>query len=101
MCDELLTAQEAARRLGLSAATLYSWLSRSNAGEFVLCGKPVTIAHLQSGAKGQGRIRIAAHEVERLKDLMRVHPRPSPLRQPPTLQTVFPGITVKLGRPER
>jgi hypothetical protein len=97
--DELLSTTEAARRLGISRASLYDWLSRSNAGEFMLCSRPVTIAHLQSGAKGQGRIRIEASEIERLKDLMRVHPRRALARRPPSQPNNFPGITVKLGRP--
>jgi transposase-like protein len=100
MSQELLTTREAARRLGISTASLYAWLAQSNAGTFVLHGRPATIEHLQGGAKGQGRILITAQEIERLKDLMRVRPRSIPPRRPPVHQTQFPGISVKLGRPE-
>lgn len=100
MDDELLTTGQAAQRLGITTASFYSWLAQSNAGTFVLQGQPVTIAHMQGGAKGRGRIRIEAREVERLKDLMRVRPRSIPPRRPPVHQTQFPGISVKLGRPE-
>lgn len=99
MDEELLTTGKAAQRLGISRASLYSWLAQSNAGTFVLQGRPVTIAHLQGGAKGRGRIRIEAREIERLKDLMQVHPRPLPVRRPPSQSHHFPGITVALGRP--
>jgi hypothetical protein len=99
MPEDLLTTQEAARRLGISRASLYGWLSQSDAGSLLIRGQPVTVDYLQSGGKGQGRIRIEAQEVERLKDLMRVHPRPSEARRPPVQASRFPGITVKLGRP--
>jgi hypothetical protein len=99
MPDDLLTTREAARRLGLSTASLYDWLAQSNAGNLLIRGQPVTIDYLQGGAKGQGRIRIEAKEIERLKDLMRVRPRPPAARRMPTPSNHFPGITVKLGRP--
>lgn len=99
MDDELLTTRQTAQRLGISTASLYSWLAQSNAGTFVLNGQPVTIDYIQGGAKGQGRIRIEAREVDRLRDLMRVQPSPQPVRRPPVQHTRFPGITVKLGRP--
>ena len=100
MSDELLSTAEAARRLGISCASLYSWLAQSNAGTFVLHGQAVTIDYFQSGARGQGRIKIEATEVERLRDLMRVRPRPQTVRRPPIQQTQFPGIYVKLGHGE-
>jgi len=100
MPEELLTTRESARRLGIATATLFSWLSQSNAGTFVLRGQPVTIDYMQGGAKGQGRIMIEAREIDRLKDLMRVHPRSIRERRPPTRQLEFPGIDVKLGRPD-
>jgi hypothetical protein len=100
MEHDLLTTRQAAQRLGISMASLYSWLAQSNAGTFVLHGQPVTIAHLQSGARGQGRINFESQEIDRLKELMRVHPRSIPQRQPLIRQTQFPGISVKLGRPE-
>jgi len=101
MSEEFLTAQEAARRLGIAVASLYDWLGQSDRGLLVIRGQPVTIDYLQGGAQGQGRIRIAAGEVERLMDLMRVRPQPCLPRRPPVRQISFPGITVPLGRPER
>jgi hypothetical protein len=100
MDDELLTTRQAAQRLGIATASLYSWLAQSNAGTFVLQGQLVTINYIQGGAKGQGRIRIEGREVKRLKELMRVHPRPTPFRRPPSQANHFPGITAKLGRPQ-
>jgi hypothetical protein len=99
MYDNLLCSKEAARRLGISRACLYEWLGQSDAGAFMIRGQPVTIDYLQGGAKGQGRIQIAAVEVERLKDLMRVRPRKLPSRRLPDPHSNYPGITVKLGRP--
>ena len=100
MSEDLLSSREAARRLGISTASLYDWLSQSNAGRFMLRGQPVTIDYLQGGAAGQGRIKIEAREVQRLKELMRVRPRPLTARRSPTPPNHFPGITVKLGRPD-
>jgi hypothetical protein len=100
MYEEILSTTEAARRLGISRASLYDWLSQSNAGQFVLRGQPVRIDYFQGGASGQGRIMIEAREIERLKEMMRVRPRSTPQRQPPVRQAQFPGISVKLGRPE-
>ncbi|NJS14424.1 MAG: hypothetical protein HC788_07160 [Sphingopyxis sp.] len=37
----------------------------------VIRGQPVTVNYLQGGPKGQGRIRIEAEEVERLKAAIR------------------------------
>jgi hypothetical protein len=99
MVEELLSTKVAAQRLGISTASLYDWLSKSNAGEFLLCGQAVTIAYLQGGSRGQGRIRIEAREIERLKDLMRVQPQRNLSRQPAVKETHYLGITVKLGRP--
>jgi hypothetical protein len=100
MPEDWLTSREAARRLGISTASLYDWLADSTAGRFLLHGQPVTIQYFQSGARGQGRIKIEAQEVERLRDLMRVRPRPQTVRRPPIQQALFPGIYVKLGRGE-
>jgi hypothetical protein len=100
MADRLLSAAEAARELGLAPASLHDWLSRSNAGDLVIRGQPVTIAYFQGGTHGQGRIKMEAAEVLRLKDLMRVHPHPAERRLPPARPSNFPGITVKLGRPD-
>ena len=98
--DHWLTASEAATALGISVPTLYGWLSSSDVGEFQIRGQPLTIDYLQGGARGQGRIRIATSEIERLKDAMRVHPQPRPKRRQPTKPQYYPGITVPLGRPE-
>src|SRR5262245_25790660 len=100
MADELLTPREAARRLGVSVTTLYDWLGRSDRGLLVIRGRPVTVNYFQGGPRGQGRIRVEASEVERLRDLLRVRPQPVPARQPPIRRDQYPGITVPLGRPK-
>ena len=100
MTGELLSSKEVAQRLGISVTSLYDWLARSDRGEFVLRGQPFTINYLQGGACGQGRIRIEASEIERMKDAMRVRPLPRPKRRQPTKPQYYPGITVPLGRPE-
>lgn len=101
MSDELLTAAEAARRLGITVTTLYDWLGRSRVGELEIRGRRVTINYLQAGAKGQGRIRIEAREIDRLRELMRVQTLPIVRRAPRTTPTHWPGISVPLGRPDR
>jgi len=53
------------------------------------------------GPAGQGRIRIQAREVERLKDLLSVRLPPNRPRRLPSRPDSFPGITVVLGRPDR
>jgi hypothetical protein len=98
--DELLTAAEAARRLGMARTTLYQWLAESNAGQLLIQGQPVTIDYLQSGPRGQGAIRIEAGEVQRLRELLRVRPKSVPPRRRPIARTTYPGITVPLGRPD-
>jgi transposase-like protein len=100
MAEELLSAREAARRLGVAPATLYDWLGRSDRGLLVIRGRAATVDYLQGGPAGRGRIRIAAAEVERLKDLMRVRPTPAPPRRQVPCAESFPGITVPLGRPD-
>jgi hypothetical protein len=100
MSGELFTAQDAAPRLGITVASLYDWLRQSDQGTFCLRGQPVVIEYFQGGALGQGRIRLEAQEIERLKELMRVRPRRVPSRRPPARREVYPGITVELGRPE-
>ena len=80
---------------------MYQWLADSDAGTLVIRGQAVTIEYLQGGARGQGRIRIEADEVERLKDLIRVRPRVLRERRSPAPRRSYPGITVKLGRPDR
>lgn len=100
MLVELLTTKEAAPRLGVSVGQVYEWLRLSDVGALVIGGQATTIEYFQGGAKGQGRIRIANTEVERLIQLTRVRPRIVSLRRPPTRRSAYPGITVKLGRPE-
>lgn len=97
--DQLLTAAEAATRLGITVTTFYDWLGRSRIDELEIRGRKVTIQYLQGGARGQGRIRIEAAEVERLRDLMRVHPRVPPQTIHRPRAVAWPGITVPLGRP--
>lgn len=99
MADDLLSANEAAQQLGISTTSLYAWLAQSDACALVIRGQKVAINYLQGGAKGQGRIKIEAKELDRIKDLMRVRPQPISRRQPPLKTDSFPGITVKLGRP--
>ncbi|HVX63811.1 MAG TPA: DNA-binding protein [Pirellulales bacterium] len=96
---DLLSAQESARRLGISVSSFYDWLNQSDRGEFAIRGEPVTINYFQTGRKGQGRILLESDEVQRLKDLFRVRPRKAAVRRQPTRPRSFPGITVKLGRP--
>ena len=69
---DLLSAQESARRLGISVSSFYDWLNQSDRGEFAIRGEPVTIDYFQTGRKGQGRILLESDEVQRLKDLFRV-----------------------------
>ena len=100
MPSPLLSTQAAAMRLGVSVATLYDWLARSNAGEFMLRGRHFTIDYYQGGPRGQGRIQIEETEIERLREAMRVHPQPVRQRHPPVRIQHYPGITVPLGRPD-
>jgi hypothetical protein len=97
METDLLSTNDAARRLGISRATLYEWFARSNAGALVIRGQPLTIDYLQGGSKGQGRIKIEVREVDRLKEAMRVRPRTLHQRRPPKRRRHFPGIYVELG----
>jgi hypothetical protein len=99
MSEELLSATEAARRLGVSTASLYDWLAQSHAGRFTLRGQQVTIDYLQGGPQGQGRIKIEVREIQRLKDLMRVRPCLPTTSRPRVQQQFFPGITARLGHP--
>lgn len=100
MSGDLLSAREAARRLGITPATLYGWFSQSDRGLLVLRGRSVTVHYFQGGPRGQGQIRIEAAEIERLLDCLRVKPQPAPSRRTPYIQpATFPGITVPLGRP--
>ena len=101
MSDALLSAAEAAQRLGITVTTLYDWLGQSDRGLLVIRGQAVTIDYLQSGAKGQGRIQIEPEEVLRLKELLRVRPRLHHQRRPPVCRGGYPGITVPLGLPPR
>ena len=101
MVVELLSAKEASRRLGISVGSFYDWLGQSDRGIFVIRGQPLTIDYLQGGPRGQGRIKITADEVERIKERMRVRPQRSLERSHPSSSDRFPGIIVKLGRPGR
>lgn len=99
MSNELLTAAEAARRLGIRVTTLYDWLGQSDHGLLRIRGAPFTIDYLQSGPRGQGKIAVEAAEVERIKQGLRVVPQShAPLRRMPSPRS-YPGITVPLGRP--
>lgn len=99
MAAEYLPAREAARRLGITPTTLYDWLGQSDRGLLMVRGQLVTIDYLQGGPRGQGRIRIAADEVDRLQELTRVQPQVMRPRRPPMRCVSFPGIKVLLGRP--
>ena len=99
LSDQLLNAGEAARRLGITSTCLYDWLGQSDRGLLVIRGQAVTVNYFQGGPRGQGRIRIEAAEVERLKELMRVLPQAYAPRRMPVRAVNFPGITVPLGRP--
>ena len=100
MDQELLGTTEAAKRLGISVATLYGWLADSDAGEFVIRGEAVTISYLQGGCKGQGRIQIPRSEIERIQELMRVSPKAAKTRRAPRPKTSHRFITSRPGRPE-
>jgi hypothetical protein len=101
LSEELLTAAETARRLGVTRATIYDWLGLSRRNLLEIHGRRVTIEFFQTGAKGQGRIRLEAMEVVRIKELLRVKPTTMLERRPPTRRQSFPHITVPLGRPDR
>ena len=100
MSSELLSSSEAADKLGISVATLYDWLGQSDAGEFQLRGQPVTIAYLQGGHKGQGRIKIFVDEIHRLLTLMRATPRPKSRQRQPRHRAQLHHITSTPGRPD-
>lgn len=100
MPSELLSAVQAARRLGISVLTLYGWLRQSNAGVFEICGQNVTIVHYQTGPRGQGRIRIECEEIDRLLSIMRVSPKPVAFQKKPAKKRALQHITAKLGRPD-
>jgi len=99
--DALLPAPTAATRLGISVTTLYDWLGQSDRGVLVIRGQRATIEYFQGGPRGQGRIQIEAVELDRLRELMRVHPQRAIPRQLPVRRDHFPGIKVPLGRPGR
>jgi transposase-like protein len=101
MSEELLPTSEAAHRLGITPGTLYDWLSQSRRKLLRIRGQPVTIRYYQGGAKGQGRIRIAASEVARILGLLEVFPEHRVERRTPIRRQTYPGILVPLGRPDR
>lgn len=100
MKTDLLTSEQAANALGISVLTLYEWLSHSDAGEFQIRGQSVSIEYYQGGRRGQGRIRIAESEVDRLMSLMRVQPKAKRVRQKPVPKLKTQYITVTSGRPD-
>lgn len=97
--DRPLSSKDAAAMLGIATSSLYDWLRQSDAGTLLVRGRPFTIEYFQGGAKGQGHIKIEKHEVDRLKEAMRVRPSPTRQRRPPTKRHHYPGITVELGDP--
>jgi hypothetical protein len=100
MATNLLASCDASKRLGIGTPTLYDWLSQSDAGEFVLRGQSTTIHYFQGGRKGQGRIKIAESEVNRLLSLMTVTPRAVKTRKPTPSRRSLQHITAILGRPD-
>ncbi len=100
MNHQLLSSDEAAQSLGIRVLTLYDWLKQSDAGEFQIRGKGVTIAYFQGGRRGQGRIKIDRQEIERLLNLMRVQPRRENRRRIPSAKRSPHYITTPLGRPK-
>ena len=98
--SSLLSSADAAQRLGISVLTLYDWLSQSDAGQYQIRGQQVTIEYYQGGRRGQGRIKIATGEIERLLNLMKVSPQSKPTRRPKTAPAKPTHITVTLGRPD-
>lgn len=100
MISERLSSDEAAKRLGISRATLYEWLSQSDSGSFVIRCTSVTINYYQSGRRGQGRIQIDAEEIEKLLLLMKVSPNPKQRLRSTRKKPSLTHITTTLGRPE-
>jgi len=96
----LVSTKEAADALGISVFTLYDWLSQSDAGEFVVRGQATTIEYYQGGRNGQGRIRIAHSEIERLLSLMKVISQPKTPRKKRQRREHLQHISTKLGRPD-
>ena len=99
MTEALLSVKKAAQRLGIKPTTLYDWLGKSRHGLLEIRGKLLVIDYFQGGAKGQGRIQIAATEVERIREMMRVPQMLTVPRRTPVQASSYPGITVPLGRP--
>jgi len=95
-----LSCSQAASLLGIAAETLRRWLRRSDKGLFRIHGQPVLIAYGQTGAGGQGRICLTLAEVDRLKELMQVHPDTSSFYVPLAVAdtVVVGGETISLGR---
>jgi len=101
MSDELLSTSEAAHRLGIAPTTLYDWLGQSKRGLLRIRGLPVKIRYYQGGPQGQGRIRIPSGEVIRILELLEVRTQAHLERVTPIRRDTFPGIGVRLGRPDR
>ena len=100
MSSELLSSEQAARKLGIRVSTLYAWLGQSDTGAFEIRGQSVTISYYQGGHRGQGRIKIDHREVERLLSLMHVSPQTKALQKKPAKKPALRHITAKLGRPD-
>ena len=100
MLDPTCSTDEAAERLGIRVATLYDWLSQSDAGTFVIRGQAVTIEYFQGGRRGQGRIRISHQELRRLRELMRVKPTEKVNRKKRRPKRGLRHMTSTLGRPD-
>jgi hypothetical protein len=101
MDGELLSARDAARRLGISVTTLYGWLGLSDYGLLIIRGRRVTVSYLQGGPQGCGKIAIETEEVERLKQAMRVKGQGFAPPRRSVSPKQFPGIHVPLGRPQK
>ena len=94
----LIPLADAAAQFGIRPDTLYRWLRQSDRGKFMLRGQVVTIFYFQGGRLGQGRIMFEQHEIDRLKELMRAHPKA--VLPAPTKHLPFKHITVIPGRPD-
>jgi len=100
MVHQLLNSKEAAESLGVSVLTLYDWLTQSDRGAFMIRGEKVTIDYFQGGRNGQGRIKVAVDEIDRLIALMRVKAKPEHVRKRPAKIRELPHINVPLGLPD-
>jgi len=58
MSTTLISTANAADCLGIAVRKLYEWPSQSDAGEFQIRGRNVTIDDYQGGRRGQGQIKF-------------------------------------------